>query len=223
LLAVSLFLSLFSLNANKAFCLALYETYGAKNYQYTKNTMEAIRNHFYSLGDKSLGIQSDNSKALGVFPCRTFNLATQSVSIPHTDHNNLSHGWCSITPLGNFDPTLGGHLVLWDFKLIIEFPPGSTILIPSSFILHSNTPIQPKEVRHSIVQYASGHLYRWVKNGFLTDKDWREQATAEQLVEWEKEKGNRWKSAIASFTTLQELEETEERVRATLSQKKRRL
>ena len=167
MLAISLFLSLFSLTTNKALCLAIYETYRAKNYQYTKNTIEAIRNHFYSLGDKSLGLQSDNNKALGVFPWRTFNLATQSVSIPHTDHNNLSHGWCSIIPLSNFNPTLRGHLVLWDF----EFPPRSTILIHLSFILHLNTSIQPKEVWHSIVQYASGHLYRWVKNGFLIDKD----------------------------------------------------
>ena len=202
---------------------AMYETYGAKNYQYTKDTMEAIRNHFDSIGDKSLGLQSDNNKALGVFPCRTFNLATQSVSIPHTDNNNLSHGWCSITPFGDFNPTLGGHLVLWDFGLIIEFPPGSTILIPSSFILHSNTPIEPGKIRHSIVQYAAGHLYRWVKNGFLTDKDWKEQATAEQLEQWEKEKDSRWENAVASFTTLEELEEIEEKVKASLPTKKRRL
>ena len=49
----------------------------------------------------------------------------------HTDPGNLLFGWCAITTLGNFDPTLGGHLVLWDLKLVIEFPLGSTILIPS--------------------------------------------------------------------------------------------
>ena len=205
------------------YCLAMYETYGVKNYQYTKDTMEAIRNHFNNLGDKSLGLQSEDNKALGVFPCRTFNLATQSVSVPHTDHNNLSHGWCSITPLGDFNPTLGGHLVLWNFKLIIEFPPGSTILIPSSIVVHSNTPIEPNGVRNSIVQYASGHLYRWVKNGCLTDKEWKEQATEEQLRQWEMEKENRRKGAVASFTTLDELKETEERVRATIPKKKIRL
>jgi DNA segregation ATPase FtsK/SpoIIIE-like protein len=206
-----------------SYCLAIYETYGVKIYQYTKDTIEAIRNYFHSLGDKSLGLQSEDNKALGVFPCRTFNLATQSVSVPHTDHNNLSHGWCSITPLGDFNPTLRGHLVLWNFKLIIEFPLGSTILILLSIIVHSNTPIKPNKTRNSIVQYASGHLYRWVKNSFLTDKEWKEQAIVEQLRQWEMEKDNRRKSAVALFTTLDELEETEERVRATVPKKKRRL
>ena len=62
-----------------------------------------------------------------------------------------------------------------------------------------------------------------MKNGFLTDKDWKEQATAEQLGQWEKEKDSRWENAVASFTTLEELEEIEEEVKASLSTKKRRL
>ena len=127
----------------------MYEMYGARNYNYTKDTIEAIRQHFD--GDEDLSLRSKYDKAIGVFPCRTFNLAKQSVSVPHTDHNNLAQGWCSITALGDFSPTLGGHLVLWDLGVVVEFPPNSTILIPSSLIIHSNTPIQPDEVRHSIV------------------------------------------------------------------------
>lgn len=38
---------------------------------------------------------------------------------------------CAITTLSDYDPKAGGHLVLWDLKLVIEFPPGSTILILS--------------------------------------------------------------------------------------------
>ncbi|KAJ7883792.1 hypothetical protein B0H13DRAFT_2537891, partial [Mycena leptocephala] len=39
-----------------------------------------------------------------------------------------------ITALRRFNPDLSGHLILWDLKLVIRFPPGSTILIPSAII-----------------------------------------------------------------------------------------
>ena len=141
-------------------------------------------------------------------------IAKQSASVPHTDYNNLAQGWCSITALGDFSPILGGHLVLWDLGIVVEFPPNSTILIPSSLVVHSNTPIQADEVRYSIVQYASGHLFRWAKNGFLTDKQWLDKAEPKDKEQWEKEKIGRWQSAVASFTTLEELDKTPERVRA---------
>jgi hypothetical protein len=67
------------------------------------------------------------------------------VTFPHLDFANLAWGWCAITALGDFDPDKGGHLILWDLKLIIRFPPGSTILIPSTLIHHSNTSIHPHE------------------------------------------------------------------------------
>ena len=201
--------------------LAIYEIYGARNYKYTKDTMEAIKKQFDGLG-KEASLRGDFDKDIGVFPCRTFNLAPQSVSVPHTDHNNLAQGWCSITPLGDFNPIDGGHLVLWDLGLIVQFPPGSTILIPSSLIVHSNTSIQDTDTRYSVVQYAAGHLYRWVKNGFLTDKEWKERATIEQRRQWEKEKNIRWENAVASFTTLEELQKTADNVTATIAKGKKR-
>lgn len=205
--AVSSFYAAILRSANKAPFLAMYETYGARNYNYIKDTMEAIKVKDHSL-------QGKYDRFIGVFPCRTFNLAKQSASVPHTDHNNLAQGWCSITALGDFNPTLGGHLVLWDLGIVVEFPPNSTILIPSSVIVHSNTPIQEDEVRYSVVQYAAGHLFRWAKNGFVTDKQWLENATSQDLEQWEKGKEGRWRSALASFTTLEELDKTPERIAA---------
>ncbi|KAJ6502981.1 hypothetical protein DFH09DRAFT_1102283 [Mycena vulgaris] len=64
-----------------------------------------------------------------VFAACTFNFGPHAITVPHLDFANLSWGWCAITALGNFDPDLGGHLILWDLKLVIRFPPGSTILI----------------------------------------------------------------------------------------------
>jgi len=200
----------------------MYAHYGAKNYKYTKDTVEAIRQCFDGLGNLALSLRGRYDKHIGVFPCRTFNMAKQSASVPHTDHNNLAQGWCSVTALGDFSPILGGHLVLWDLGLVVEFPPNSTILIPSSLIIHSNTPVQPDEVRYSIVQYASGHLFRWAKNGFLTDKEWFSEATEQGKEQWEKEKRGRWESAVDSFTTLEELTKIHEQLVASKKSQKNR-
>ena len=93
------------------------------------------------------------------------------VCFKHTDYGNLAFGWCCITALGDYDYTRGGHLILWDLKLVIEFPPGATILIPSSTIHHSNARIQAGEHRYSITQYSAGGLFRWVDNNFQAIKN----------------------------------------------------
>lgn len=104
----------------------------------------------------------------GPFGSMTFNFGPQACTTPHRDYNNLSWGWCSVTSLGSYDPKKGGHLVLWDLGIAVEFPPHSTIFIPSAIIEHSNTTIQPAESRMSITQYNSAGLFRWIAYGFMT-------------------------------------------------------
>ncbi|KAJ7055502.1 hypothetical protein C8F01DRAFT_1211582 [Mycena amicta] len=94
-----------------------------------------------------------------VFAACTWNFVT-TVCAPHVDFGNLAWGWCAITALGRFNPNRGGHLILWDLRLVIRFPPGSTIFIPSALLLHSNSPIQAGETRSSFVQYSAGGLFR---------------------------------------------------------------
>ncbi|KAJ7925408.1 hypothetical protein B0H13DRAFT_1863243 [Mycena leptocephala] len=90
--------------------------------------------------DRCLGLRLRWNFARSVFAACTFNFGPHAITVPHLDFGNLAWGWCAITALGFFDPDLGGHLVLWDLKLVIRFPPGSTILIPSAIIRHSNVP-----------------------------------------------------------------------------------
>ena len=180
-----------------------YATYGWRNYHYMKEAMETVKIWSDEAGTASLRRPYD--KAIGDFPCRTFNLSQQTTGLPHTDQSNLAQGWCSITPLGDFDPRNGGHLVLWDFGLVIQFPPGATALIPSSLICHSNATIQPGETRYSIVQYASGRVFRWLNNGFATDAEWLKQATPQRIEERKKEKAQQWKNAAKSYFTLEEM------------------
>ncbi|KAJ7674277.1 hypothetical protein B0H14DRAFT_3537466 [Mycena olivaceomarginata] len=35
---------------------------------------------------------------------------------------NLPFGWCAVQSLGDFDAAKGGHLVLWDLQVVVEFP-----------------------------------------------------------------------------------------------------
>ncbi|KIJ65753.1 hypothetical protein HYDPIDRAFT_64722, partial [Hydnomerulius pinastri MD-312] len=84
----------------------------------------------------------------------------------HLDSANVSHGWCSIWAGGKFDPKKGGHMVLFDLKLVVEFPSGSTVLIPSSTVSHGNVPIADGETQVSFTQYCAGGLIRWVQHGF---------------------------------------------------------
>ncbi|KAE9388176.1 hypothetical protein BT96DRAFT_836639, partial [Gymnopus androsaceus JB14] len=137
-----------------------------------------------------------------VFAGCSFNLGPYTVSWPHTNNYNLAFGWCAITALGSFNPDCGGHLILWDLGLIIRFPPGSTILIPSALLTHSNIPIAENELRYSIIQYSSSGLFRWVYNGFMSDKDFEEKATPEQKKKREADKKERWGNGLRMFSLL---------------------
>lgn len=103
-----------------------------------------------------------------IFPCATINFGPQTVCFDHIDNANAAVGWCDIFSMGNFDPQKGGHLILFDIKKIIVFPPGSHILLPSSLMRHGNTPIGVNETRLGFTQYAAGGLFRWVENDFQT-------------------------------------------------------
>lgn len=43
---------------------------------------------------------------------------------------NLAFGWWAVTALGDYAYLKSGHLVLAEAQLLIEFPPGVTILLP---------------------------------------------------------------------------------------------
>ncbi|KAJ7315540.1 hypothetical protein DFH08DRAFT_715411 [Mycena albidolilacea] len=133
------------------------------------------------------------------FAAVTVNLGPVSVSLPHTDAANKADGMCLIGALGSFDADKGGQLVCWDYDLIIRFPPGCSILIPSAVVTHSNTPIRDGEERFSIIQYTAGGLFRWVANGFQSDRSWLASASAEDLARREEERKARCADALKKF------------------------
>jgi hypothetical protein len=139
------------------------------------------------------------------FTAVTANLGPISVSPPHTDGGNKADGMCLIGALGAFDADKGGHLVCWDFDLIIRFPPGCSALIPSAVVTHSNTPIQEDEERYSLIQYSAGSLFRWVANGHQSDLQWQASATLKDIAQREEDRKTRWKLALQKFTRWKDL------------------
>lgn len=88
---------------------------------------------------------------------------------------------------------------------MIEFPPGSTILIPSATVRHSNVAIQQGETRYSLTQYAAGGLFRWVEHGFRLERLRKEGQSKEQEEQDLADGARRWEEGVNMFSTLDEL------------------
>ncbi|KAJ7074924.1 hypothetical protein B0H15DRAFT_956970 [Mycena belliarum] len=139
-----------------------------------------------------------------IFAACTFNFG-RAVTVPHVDFANLAWGWCCITALGAFNPDYGGHLILWDLRLVVRFPPGSTVLIPSALVKHSNTPVAPHERRSSFTQYTAGGIFRWIRNGFQTDDAFAATASEEERDARKREDLTRWATGVQMFSTIDDI------------------
>lgn len=172
-------------------CKGIFEAYAGNVFKHYEKMVEDLFGW-----DPSL----TNWFPTSVFASISFNLGPRTVSWPHTDSYNLGYGWCAITALGKFNPDLGGHLILWNLGLVIRFPPGSTILIPSSLLTHSNVPIQKGETRYSIIQYSSSGLFRWIYNGFRSDKTFEAEASDEEKRKQSEAEKSRWDKGVDMFS-----------------------
>jgi hypothetical protein len=147
--------------------------------------------------------------ACSVYPSMALNFGPNVWTTRHRDSKNLPFGLCAVTALGDFDSTKGGHLVLPDLRLIIEFPANSTILLPSATLVHANIPVQEGESRVSFTQFAAGDLFRYVDCGFRTETqlgkdDPREYTRVQEL------KKTRWAEGLKLYSMLHEILEDNE-------------
>ena len=136
---------------------------------------------------------------------RSKNMGPKSATVDHVDHANLAWGMCGLVNFGDFNPDEGGHLVLHDLGLIIRFPPGSVILLPSAMLRHSNIGIPEGQERYSMTFYSAGGLFRWVYNGFQSDKTVLKNITPELQKQREADRLKRWNDGLNMFSKLSEL------------------
>ena len=108
---------------------------------------------------------------------------------------------------------LGGHLILEQLGIFVEFPPGTTILLPSATVSHGNTCIQDHESRASLVHYSAGGLFRWVEYGFRTWKTLKKEDPLLAAKLWAERKEKRLQDALGLFSTLDSLKADQDEVR----------
>ncbi|KAJ7862963.1 hypothetical protein B0H13DRAFT_2354377 [Mycena leptocephala] len=122
-----------------------------------------------------------------VFLAATWNLGPDVVTEEHNDL--LNFGMCGISSGGNYNYKRGGHLWLKQLKLVVEFPSGSSVLIPSA-------------------AYAAGALLRWARYGYQSVKALLGQAggkAKKELIDGDPEARAAW--ALGLFSKIDELEE----------------
>ena len=124
---------------------------------------------------------------------------TNAQAAMHNDHCNLAFDWCAIQAFGDFDPHEGSHLILQQFGVVTEFPPGSTILIPSSIVTHGNVPVHEHEQRSSLVHFSAGGLFRWVEYGFQTWESLKKSDPLRAACLWHERKTTRLPFALSLF------------------------
>ncbi|KAJ3776678.1 hypothetical protein FB446DRAFT_635657 [Lentinula raphanica] len=139
-----------------------------------------------------------------VFAAAAFNLGGKVRTFKHQDSLNWPFGWCAITALGQYDPRRSGQLILWELKLVIDFPHGATVLIPSAVITHSNTAIAQEDHRMSFTQYTAGPIFRWVENGCRTEKQ-LQSVDPTRYSEMQDSKDTAHVCRLQNFSTVDEL------------------
>jgi hypothetical protein len=119
------------------------------------------------------------------------------------DFANLPFGYCVVTALGRFDHWRG-HLVLDEYKLILEFPHGMMILIQSGIVTHGNVEVGEGERRYSFTKFAAGGLFRWVDNGFQMLGELEKRLSGEERKEKARADGERWEMGLRLVPKLYE-------------------
>ncbi|KAJ3874241.1 hypothetical protein F5051DRAFT_336179 [Lentinula edodes] len=178
------------------FATGVFKTWAPKLYAYCEEHLNDLLS-----SDSSLRRVFENS----VLPAAAFNFGPRTICLPHIDFGNLPFNLCWIWALGWYNWRKGGHIILWDLKLVIEFPPGSLVAIPSGVCRHSNTRISKNEVRYSFTQYAPGGNFRWVDCGFQSEEKFHAGLTAAEAKEEKLQKKAHWRMGLELFSTFTEL------------------
>ncbi|KAJ7585724.1 hypothetical protein C8J56DRAFT_788327 [Mycena floridula] len=174
--------------------------------QWTDQMVESYFPAYHSLYHNVIDDLTDDNKDLirnfddSCFAGAHINCSRHTVTAPHRDYKNF--GICPVISLGDYDPDNGGHIILWDFQLVVRFPPGALVILPSALVEHSNTPVANYETRMSFAQFTASGLVRWVHNGMRSDVDFLANASATEKAAWKnyKKSGEFLRDSLALWT-----------------------
>jgi hypothetical protein len=174
-----------------------FAAYMPKGYVWVNDVVQANVQYY-----KDVGYMLTRPFRNSVWPACTWNMPPKSCACDHRDAGNAPCIPCSITALGNFDPDRSGALILFDLRLVIRFPPGSTILICSGGMRHANTAIHPDDRRASFIQYCAGGLSRHIEYEFQAGDEVDEDVVEAVAARSEE----RWEESLALFSTRSSLD-----------------
>ncbi|KAF9039581.1 hypothetical protein BDP27DRAFT_1244790 [Rhodocollybia butyracea] len=138
------------------------------------------------------GLQLKHNFPGSCFAASQYNF-TNAATGNHIDFMNGFFLCCAIWNGGKFNPKLGGHLILWSLGIVVEFPPGASIIVPSASVVHGNIPIQSDEHRHSVTFFTAAGILRWYFNNFMNDNEFVAKASPSELAAWRAYKQDLWK------------------------------
>ncbi|KAI0084708.1 hypothetical protein BDY19DRAFT_897955 [Irpex rosettiformis] len=141
----------------------------------------------------------------GIWAAASYNNPPNVMTFEHVDQANKANGICPIFSFGDFNAKTGGHLVLRQLKLVIEFPPGCFIFIPSATLIHGNIRIGKNEERGSFTMFTAGGLFRWVAYGGQTEKEMKERDGKRWYKDEEPKRAQAWVESMSQFSTVSSL------------------
>jgi hypothetical protein len=114
-----------------------------------------------------------------IYPACTFHFGPQSVSCTQQDMPGFPR---AMSALGDFDDVRGGHLVLVDHDLAIQFPSGTSIVI-SSTTRYRIAAVSAGEHHYTLTQYFPTSLVNYIeRNGMPTEDADGNQSDQEEAV-----------------------------------------
>ncbi|KAJ3552345.1 hypothetical protein NP233_g12904 [Leucocoprinus birnbaumii] len=140
------------------------DVFAPRLYGYIKDHMQRLQRH-----PDYTGLRWNDPH--GAMSGKTRNFPWCVATVPHRDVMNMAFAWCGVVAIGPYNAIYGGHFVIHNMKLAIQFPHGALILIPSAFLWHSNVPVRHEDHRASVTFYTSGGLYRFIDNCFMRESD----------------------------------------------------
>ncbi|KAJ7062988.1 hypothetical protein B0H15DRAFT_794753 [Mycena belliarum] len=167
---------------------------------------------FSALAAEKKAFLEHDPRALYPSDASVFSAATFELGGPHsrthpsgTPYRHQAAGWSILTALGSYSSMRGGHIILWDLGLVVSFPVGSSILIPTGLVRYSFVTVRPNERRYSLLQWAGSGIPRWFRNGKRSDVEFAVNATREEHVAREERRQAAHAEALDLFPIEAEL------------------